>query len=374
MRYLFEFSRRGFWLRLLIALLCSAAYFAGTSSVVLGSSNQSAAGESIFSLQPVAYDPSNPVTRSYFVINADQGALLQQQVRVTNVGTATGTVKLFSVDATTSQMGGIVYLSPKQAQHDVGTWITLGTQQLTLAPAQSQVVQFQVAIPQKVGSGQHVGGIVAQKTTLQNSTTSLGQTHIRVNVQEQTAIAVEVIVPGSQTEQLVATGIQAAGGSGHQQLLVGLKNTGNVMIKAFGSLQVSDAQGHLLQNLTMHVETFLPRTSIYYPASVQNKAIGDGTYQGVLTLTYGRNSVFDHILHYATTFTITQQQVKQVFPNRPLQAPPLATSFLPLWAIILITVLAILVVSGASGLLFWRLGMRAARGSRRRSQGEHGQT
>jgi Bacterial protein of unknown function (DUF916) len=362
MRHLFRFSSHGFWPKLLIALFCCGVFFAATGSVAIGSKNQSAAGEANFTLQPVAYDPSNPVTRSYFVINTNHGALLQEQVRVSNIGTATGTVKLFSVDSRTSQMGGVVYLSPTQAQLGVGSWIKLTTQALTLAPGQSQVVQFQIVVPQHVGPGQYVGGILAQSTTLQSASTSLNKTHFQVNLQRQTIIAVELNLPGPQVERLTATEIHAGGGSNYQQLLIGLKNSGNTMITGNGSLQVSDSQGHLLQDLTLNVGTFLPQTSIEYPALVQGKALGVDTYQAVLTLHYGRNHVLDHVLHYTTTFTITQQQVKQAFPSGPLQAP-LTSPLLPLWAIIMLVVLGILAVGGLSGLFFWRLAVRSVTGS-----------
>ncbi len=305
-----------------------------------------AGGTASFNLQPAVYDPSNPVTQSYFVLNLSPGTTTTLGIRVINSGTATGTVSLYSEDATTAQSGGIVFNVHGTPLRDVGSWISLNTQSLTLAAGQSKVVLFKLAIPRVVRPGQHLGGIIAEE--LNEATATTKNQHFQINVQHIFGMAVQVNLPGSTTEQLIATAIQAGGANDYQTLLVGLKNTGTMMVDGSGSLQVTDTQGKLLQNLPIHLGIFLPQTATNCPVYVQKKALGAGTYQAVLTLNYGRNNVFDHVLHYTTTFTITEQQVKQVFqPSGPLQAPDTGSDFfgsLPLWQIVLI---GLLLVSGA---------------------------
>ncbi len=72
-----------------------------------------------FSMQPIL-SKSAATKQSYFVLDAAHGATVQGTVRVTNTGTARGTVQLYSVDATTGQSGGIVYRSSQAPRHDVG--------------------------------------------------------------------------------------------------------------------------------------------------------------------------------------------------------------------------------------------------------------
>jgi hypothetical protein len=103
---------------------------------------QAAGGEAQFGLKPVFYDPSDPVTASYFIFNARPGSIIHSEVRVINSGTAAGAVSLYAVDATTGQTSGTVFLSRQAPRQDVGAWVTLGTQQLTLAPGQSQIVRI----------------------------------------------------------------------------------------------------------------------------------------------------------------------------------------------------------------------------------------
>jgi hypothetical protein len=292
----------------------------------------------------VSYDPSQLVTQSYFVFDARPDTILHNHVRVSNNGTVTGSANLYAVDATTGQTGGAVYLSHNAVQHDVGTWITLGMHHVTLAPGQSQIVPFQVAIPSATWSGQHLGGIVAESTTITRSTGSGG---IHINIQNLTIDAVQINLPGALIEQLVATGIQPGGNNSHQSLLVGLDNTGNTMLKSHGNMQVTDAHGQVMQRWSLKIDTFLPRTTITYAVYVQNKALGAGNYQAAITLMYGHG----HSMSYTTVFTITEQQIKQVFKSPPSpQAPWFGGSFLaglPLWQVVLGGLFVL------SGIFFW---------------------
>ena len=291
-------------------------------------------GQANFGLQPVLYDPSNPLTESYFIFDSKPGIVLKSSVRVTNTGTARGSASLYPVDATTGQTSGAVYLNQNDPRKDVGAWLTLGASQVTLNAGQSQVVSFQVTIPSPVRPGQHLGGIVAENLTQSSSPQS--NSAIQIKVKNLTIIAVQVNLPGTAVEQLVGTGVQAGGQNGYQQLLLGLNNTGTVMLKPSGTLQVANAQGQVLKTISLKLDTFLPQTAINYPVAITGQALGPSDYQATLTLTYGHGQT----LHYSTRFTITQQQLTQTFGSTAskTQAPPGfsdGSSGLSIWQIVL---------------------------------------
>ena len=313
--------------RSVVGMLIIIMLLPGTFS---SSITHAAGGEPSFSLQPVLYDPSEPVTKSYFVFDTRPVTVLHNRVRVTNSGTAKGSVRLYAVDAVTGQTSGVVYLARTDERRDTGAWVTLGMQQLTLAPGQSQIVPFRVAIPKIVRPGQHVGGIVAENMTLGSISQS---STLHINVENLTIIAVQVNLPGPSIEKLVATGIQPGGTNNYQTLLLGLSNTGTTMLKPHGTLQVTDTQGHLLQTLSLTLDTFLPQTAIDYPVYVQNKALGVGSYRAMLRLIYGHS----HELLYTAVFTITGQQIVKVFKtSNPLQAPEIGLfDLLAPWQVVL---------------------------------------
>ena len=289
-------------------------------------------GGTSFSVHPAQYDPSNITTRSYFILDSKPDTTVQNGISITNTGATTGTVTLYAVDATTGQNSGLVYNTKDTPRHDVGSWLQLAQQQLTLTAGQSETIPFQISIPKGVRPGQHVGGIVAESIT-QVSTQQKNTLHI--NVQSLSIVAVQLNIAGPQVEQLAMNGIQAGGARGNQNLLLNLNNTGTTLLKPYGTLQVLDAQGHIRQNLALKLDTFLPDTTINYPVYIQSHPLEAGTYTVELQLTYGKQ----HTLYTKQTFTVTQQQVTQVFKS---QGPLQLTGGFSSWQYALIVLLLVL--------------------------------
>lgn len=245
-----------------------------------------------FSLQPVYYDSEDPVSASYFVFNSHPATQVHNSVRVINIGSAPGTVSLYPVDAFTSDVSGTSFRPRSAPLRDVGAWTVLSRNTLTLAPGQSEVVPFQVSIPGHVRPGQHVGGIVAENMTVQDATP--GSLQI-------TIVAVMVNLPGPQTEELTVTGIHNDDASQFQRLLIGLLNTGNMLLQPSGGLKIFDLNGNPLQDIPLKLDTILPQDTINYPVYILHRALPLGEYRASLLLNYGHN----HALIYSTFFTIS---------------------------------------------------------------------
>jgi hypothetical protein len=332
-----------------VALVLGAAFGVSTAHAASGDKPQ-------FGLQPVLYDPSNLLTKSYFIFDSKPGITVTSRVRVINIGTARGSVSLYPVDATTGQTSGAVYLNQNDPRNDVGAWITLGTPKVTLDPGESQIVPFQITIPNNMRPGQHLGGIIAENLT-QLSSTSTGKAKkntstFQITIKNLTIVAVQVNLPGTVVEQLASTGVQIGGENGYQQLLVGLTNSGTVMLKPHGTLQVTDGQGHVVEHFLLNLDTFLPQTAINYPVTIRGQALGAGDYSAELDLTYGNGKV----LHATSKFSITQEKLTQIFSSGKTQAPPgLGSGFsgMPLWQILL--------VAGCVLVLLWTGGTRIYR-------------
>ncbi len=269
-----------------------------------------------FALSPVYYDPNEPATQSYFIFDATPGKLIQSQVRVKNTGATPGTAHLYAVDATTGQTSGTVYLSSASPRHDVGAWLTLHATEVALAPGQSQVVGFTLVAPVDARSGQHVGGIVAEAEIQQAND---GKGALQVNVQNLTIVGVLVNLPGERTDGMKVSGVTASRQNGYQTLVLGLSNTGTSLLKPFGELIVSDAQGKQLYQAPLKLDTFLPRTSIAYPVYLSGLALDPGAYTVRLVLKYGTPQ---QTLVYTTKLTVTGQQTAQANAH---VAPPHAS-------------------------------------------------
>src|SRR5262249_11334581 len=215
----------------------------------------------------------------------------------------------------TGQTSGVVYRAQADPRTDVGAWITVNAQHLTLDPGQSQTITFTLAVPASARPGQHVGGIVAENLQVQKGSGS----GVQINIQHLSIVAVQVDLPGQQAQRLEATHIQAGGGHGYQTLLLSLRNTGTQMLKPSGTLQVTDATGRQLKKASLKLDTFLPQTAIDYPVYIVGQALGVGHYKATLSLTYGDPQ---QTLNRSIDFEITSADVQQVFGSGSPTTPP----------------------------------------------------
>jgi len=337
---------RGRVYQLIAAGICALAFALLLGGVIPVQTAHADGGTAAFSIRPAAAHSTSAAAIPYFVLNLKPGTTIQRTVRVTNTGTAPGSVALYPVDATTGQTSGVVYLSHQAPRSDVGAWITVTAPHLTLNPGQSQEVAFTVVVPSTVRPGQHVGGLVAENLAVQNASNS----NVQIGIQHLSIVAVQVNVPGPQSQRLDATGIQAGGAHNYQALFVSLHNMGTQMMKPSGTLQVTDMAGHQLKQVKLTLDTLLPQTTIDYPVYLDGQALGPGHYKALLSLTYGD---LQQTLQRTFDFKITAADLTQVFGNRSPNTPPAAAAegsngILRVLAIAGAVALLLLVVLGAS--------------------------
>jgi hypothetical protein len=290
--------------------------------VALGLAPAAFADGASFGLRPVTSTVGVPASRSYFVLNGQPGQTIKQQVRVFNAGTAAGTVLLYPVDATTGQTSGTVFLSGTSPKRGVGAWISLSARRLTLAPGANRIVSFVVRVPRTARPGQWVGGITAENLAIQKSTGRAGQNSaLQINIRSLAIDAVQVNVPGAMSSRMQIGDVKAGGVNSYQQVLIGLRNTGTMMLKPKLSVSVYSRNGRRLHTNSAQLDTFLPSTAIAYPVLVRGKALGPGTYQARLTISYGQGRV----VRAVRQFTVTAAQIAQAFPSAKPTKPPAPT-------------------------------------------------
>jgi hypothetical protein len=254
----------------------------------------------------------------YFVYDAKPGTRVSGKVQITNTGDRVGTVKIFAADATTGQTSGTVYLTSGEKRHDVGAWVQLPAKQLEIGPGESRVVPFTVVVPSGTAVGQHVGGIVAETAQRATGPKSKGKANVQITVRNLAIVAVQVNVPGPTVSRFSILGVHAGGRKGYQQVLVRMRNDGNVMAKPAGSITIEDSKGNQVLSQDFQLDTFLPRTTIDYPVNVTEKALDVGTYSTRVKLAYGGSKV----VAATPTLHVTPANVSQVFTSAAPPTPP----------------------------------------------------
>ncbi len=298
-----------------------------------------------FALKPVA-----PTETGYFVFKGQPGQTVHGAVRVLNVGDEAGRTSLYPVDATTGQTSGAVYRSRQEPRRDVGAWIKLAKGTVSLAPGQSRVVSFSVQVPAGAAAGQHLGGIVAQRATGRAKPASSAKegNGFKVRIQELSVLAVQVNVPGAERAQMSLTGIKAGNQPGHQSVLLGIGNTGNVLVKGRGTLKIVSNGGRAVQRSSFGLDTFVPDTNIDFPVYIQGKALPPGSYRGTVSISYGGRS-----LTRTYPFKISKAQVQQVFGTQAAQQTPIESSSSSDGTLVYVLI-GVCVLSLGAAFYFWR--------------------
>jgi WxL interacting protein linking bacterial and host surfaces len=259
-------------------------------------------------------------TRGYFVYSLAAGHSQTGTVIVSNAGTAKGTVKLFTADATTGPTTGAVYETDKKPSR-AGAWITLSATAVTLAPGQNKRVPFTLHVPAGQKPGQWVGGIAAEASHRVSASKSKQKASVQIRIRDLTIVAVQANVPGPPIVSMVIGRVTAGGQHGFQQVFVHLASNGNTLVKPTGKMFVYDASKKLLETLPFAMDTFVPQTSIDYPVLLK-KALAAGDYHATVTL-----DVNGHTFRATPAFSVSKQNVAQVFTSAsPTQPPPAASS------------------------------------------------
>jgi hypothetical protein len=285
-------------------------------ALVLAPLAAAAAKTPVFGLRAVG----NPKL-GYFVYSLPPGAAKRGGVIISNSGTATGTVKLFAADATTGRTTGTVYLTDRNTKR-VGAWISLSATSLTLKPGQHRTVHFTVRVPANAKPGQWVGGVVAETSHQVSGPKSKQKASVQIKIRDLTIVAVQVNVPGPPAISFKVGGVKSGGQRGFQELVTHIANTGNVLVKPTGSVTVLNKQGKVLQVLPFTMDTFLPETAIDYPLLLK-KALPPGDYTAKVQLSIpGVSGAAAKVVTARPAFSISKQDVQQVFTSATPQTPP----------------------------------------------------
>lgn len=116
-----------------------------------------------FGGRPAFPDPNIPRSQSIFIHTIKPQESIQEGVRVINNSNSKMTFLVYATDDTPSTDGGYACKQYAEKNTNVGNWIKLKTNEITLQPATNEIVPFTITIPQDVDVGEHNGCIIIQE-------------------------------------------------------------------------------------------------------------------------------------------------------------------------------------------------------------------
>lgn len=181
-----------------------------------------------------------PDNRGKFTFGATSGAVVKDYVAINNVSAEPLTLRVYAADAFNTTEGGYDLLATGKPSKDIGTWIKLDRESVTVAPGSQEIVPFTVTVPRDAPPGDHAAGIVASLLTEQTNTDgSKVAVDTRVGTRMYLRIAGE-LRPQLSVENLDVAyhGLLNPFGSGRVTVKYTVRNTGNVRLEGAQAVRV----------------------------------------------------------------------------------------------------------------------------------------
>ncbi len=97
---------------------------------------------------------------------ADAGAIIKDAVTVFNFGTVQLTFRVYATDAFNNADGQFDLLSGDQQPVDVGSWVTMGQEMVTVPPGKQVTIPITIKVPAGTTPGDHTGAILASNQSI----------------------------------------------------------------------------------------------------------------------------------------------------------------------------------------------------------------
>ncbi len=254
---------------------------------------QADGGNISFGIRPATAQLDRPETFSYFVHELKGGAIVHDAVLVLNSGDVPVTLKLFAAEAFTAVNGGTAFARQGEETNGVSRWLSLDVEEVFLAPGDEKVVPFTIGVPSDVSPGQYVTGLVVElaPSAVDLAPADAGKRQFTANVARQAGVAVVIDVPGLRVAGLEITGasLKQQGGQG-ATFVIAVHNTGNTLMKAGGSLTITDREGKELASIPLAMGTVLPGDTTTFQVT-HPVDLADGRYLLDANLEYADDQV-----------------------------------------------------------------------------------
>lgn len=220
---------------------------------------------------PTPEGPEPGTTRPSFFLVAEPGSTIKDSIRLRNLGDEEIKLRLYSTDALNTFSGAQDLLPATEQPKDIGTWIELEQDEVTLDGLQYIDVPFTLKVPVSAEPGDHTGGIVSTMAVAEDDDSGTA-----INLDRRLASRVALRVDGALSPGLTISDFSAGysgtpnpAGRGSTDLNYRLTNTGNVRLSAQQIVKVKGPLGLVARTATLNpIPELLPGASIIVASSV----------------------------------------------------------------------------------------------------------
>ncbi len=262
-------------------------------------------GLNSIAVKPCTFDPNNPLTRSYFILQLKPGSSYTNCIQFFNNTSGSLPITIGAADAFTAASTGTVYSGQGQQNTRDGKWITIdGPTIRTVAASGSTSVQFTIHVPADAAPGDHLAGI----RVTSGREGSGGNKAVNVHVAVAATVGVLMILPNTTTTTanfslaVYGASITPFPGLNTASILIPMEDVGLLYGKPYLTLTLMGQNGYS-KTLSRQLSTMLPGNLINYQwswptslatgtytvsihASWNNSTSGSGTNSGSISKTF----------------------------------------------------------------------------------------
>lgn len=211
--------------------------------------------------------------RTELSYQADPGSVLNDEVTLYNLGNVALTFRVYATDAFNNAQSGQFDLLPGDTTpSDVGAWVKLPLESITLEPMKQATFPITVTIPADAAPGDHAGAILASSpisgTTEEGAKVTMDRrTGTRLYLRVNGPLSAEFSVDSVDTEY--SHSINPLGGSASVRYRV--RNTGNVRLSGTTTIKLAGPLGIGETSKTLPALTdLLPGQSVVLTAALDD--------------------------------------------------------------------------------------------------------
>ena len=235
------------------------------------------------------YGPKD-AKRAWFIYeNVKPGAIINDQVTVTNTTKELLNLVIYPVDAETARDGGYAPKADDAKITGVGGWMTLGASKLSLKPGEQKVISLKIRIPEKVGIGDHAGTILVRRETstetrkIQNGEDGDEKGETTLNIITRIGARVYITIAGQLIKKLSFDELTfGKDRAGKPFFYFALANEGNTRLTPKGTLEIYDSENKLLETTDIDLREIFPYTETTVPVEWKNLRDGKFVAKGII--------------------------------------------------------------------------------------------
>ncbi|USN92165.1 MAG: DUF916 domain-containing protein [Candidatus Nomurabacteria bacterium] len=237
----------------------------------------------------LAQQAGTSITPASFDKLMDPGTEEQNGITIQNMSDVEQKYYLFVKNISGVKDGGVPIFAKSNDEktgYELSDWISLSMTEVVIGKNESATVYFVVSVPENASPGSHFGGIFVSvdPPEIENSGASVGY---------QVASILDIRVSGEALEEASIRQFSTSKflyGSPNVEFSVKIQNTGNVLVKPRGPLEIYNMLGNKVGNMVFNDKeagVFPHDTREFSNIKWEGGSTGFGRYEAILSPVYG---------------------------------------------------------------------------------------